>query len=47
MLAVQPALTPAEVVKGLTATATPGEGGLKLLHAADAVRWARSRRGRP
>ena len=44
MLAVNPKLTPAQLVEGLKATATEGQGGMKLLHAARAVEWARSRR---
>lgn len=44
MLAVNPALTPAELVEGIKTTATDGEGGLKLLHLAHAVEWARARR---
>jgi len=43
MLAVNPALTPAELIEGLKATSTAGEGGLKLLHLAGAVEWARER----
>ncbi|CAN5382510.1 hypothetical protein BH10PSE3_BH10PSE3_37410 [soil metagenome] len=40
MLAVNPALSPTELIEGLTTTATDGEGGLKLLHLAHAVDWA-------
>lgn len=45
MLAVNPDLTPAEVIEGLTSTAR-GEGAidLPLLDAGAAVRWARARR---
>lgn len=42
MLAINPRLTPTQLIGGLTATATTGEGGLKLLHSADAVRWAKA-----
>ena len=44
MLAVNPALTPVQLVEGLKATATDGEGGLRLLHLAHAVDWAQARR---
>jgi subtilisin family serine protease len=42
MLAINPRLTGAQVRQGLLATATPGDDGLRLLHAADAVAWART-----
>ena len=45
MLAVNPALTPAEVIEGLLATVQPaGDAALPLLDAGAAVRWARARR---
>ncbi len=44
MLAINPDLKPADVIDGLIATSTEGEGGLKLLHAADAIDWAQERR---
>jgi len=44
MLAVNPALSPAQLVEGLKATATDGEGGLRLLHLSHAVDWAKARR---
>lgn len=44
MLAVNPTLTPAQLIEGLKATATDGEGGLKLLHIGHAVEWAKARR---
>lgn len=44
MLAVNPSLTPAELVTGLKDTATDGEGGLKLLHLGKAVSWAQARK---
>jgi len=40
MLAVNPALTPAQLIEGLKTTATDGENGLKLLHIGHAVDWA-------
>jgi hypothetical protein len=43
MLAINPGLTPAQLVAGLAETATTGEGGLKLLHPAAALQWARNR----
>lgn len=42
MLAVNPCLSATQLVAGLKATATNGNEGLKLLHAANAVAWARS-----
>lgn len=44
MLAVQPKLTGSQVREGLLASATSGEGGMKLLHPAAAVGWARNPR---
>lgn len=44
MLAANPALSPAEVVEGLTSTATLNDAGLKLVNEAEAVRWAAERR---
>lgn len=44
MLAVNPALSAADVVKGLVTTATDGEGGLRLLHVGHAVEWAKAHR---
>ena len=44
MLAVNPRLTPKELVEGLLATATPGDRGMKLLHPGEAVRWASNAR---
>ena len=41
MLAVNPKLTPQQLITGLSATGTPSPAGLKLLHAARAVEWAR------
>ena len=41
MLAVNPKLTPAQLIAGLQATATAGAGGLKLLHPAKSVAWAK------
>jgi hypothetical protein len=43
MLAVNPSLTPAQLVEGLKETATEGEDGLRLLHTAHAVDWAKPR----
>ncbi len=43
MLAVRPGLHGAELRDGLLASATVGEGGLRLLHPAAAVTWARAR----
>jgi subtilisin family serine protease len=43
MLAVNPRLRPAQLIAGMTATATTDDAGLKLLHTAAAVQWARSR----
>jgi hypothetical protein len=40
MLALAPRLTPAQLIDGLLATATKGDDGLMLLHAAAATRWA-------
>ena len=40
MLAVNAQLKPARIIEGLTTTAAVGENGLKLLHAAAAIRWA-------
>ena len=42
MLSVNPKLTPQQLIAGLRATATSGPGGLKLLHAARAVDWAKA-----
>lgn len=42
MLAVNPKLTPGEVIQGLRATATAGEDGVQLVHPAHAVDWARA-----
>lgn len=45
MLAVNPDLSPSQVIDGLKATATQdGAGGLALLHPGEAVRWVRARR---
>jgi len=41
MLALNPILKPAQLVEGLKATATLGEGGIRLLHPAAAVSWAK------
>lgn len=43
MLAVNPGLKPAQVIEGLLATATVGESGVRLVHPARAVDWARAR----
>lgn len=43
MLAVNPGLTATQVRSGLLATATTGEGALRLLHPAAAVTWAKTR----
>lgn len=42
MLAVNPRLSASQLVQGLLATATVGEGGLRLLHAANAVAWSKA-----
>lgn len=42
MFAIKPNLTAAAVIRGLKVTATDGDGGIKLLHTAAAVRWART-----
>lgn len=42
MLAVNPKLTPARLIAGLKASATTDAAGLKLLHPARAVAWARA-----
>lgn len=44
MLAANPNLNPAQLVEGLKATATLGEGGIRLLHPADAISWAKARK---
>lgn len=44
MLAVRPSLSAATVRDGLLSSATTGEGGLKLVHPAAAVTWARGHR---
>ena len=41
MIAINPRLTAAQVRAGLLATATPSEDGLRLLHPAAAVAWAK------
>lgn len=41
MLAVNPGLSTSDIVEGLTATATTEVGGLRLIHPARAVQWAR------
>ena len=41
MLAANPRLSAPQLMQGLRATASDGDDGLKLLHAADAVRWAK------
>ena len=43
MLATNPRLSAPQLIQGLLATSTAGEGGVKLLHAAHGVAWARSR----
>jgi len=43
MLAVNPRLSPGQLIDGLLTTATAGEGQLKLLHPANAVAWAGTR----
>lgn len=40
MLAVNPKLTPPQLIQGLQATSTGGDGGLRLLHSGQAVEWA-------
>lgn len=40
MLAMNPKLSPAQLVQGLRATATMGPDRVQLVHPADAVRWA-------
>lgn len=42
MLAVRPSLSPTALAKGLLATASRGDDGVKLLDTAAAVRWATS-----
>lgn len=42
MLAVNSKLNPGQVIQGLLATATAGEGGVQLVHPARAVDWARA-----
>ncbi len=44
MLAVNPGLKPEEVIAGLIATATPGEGQIALIHPAAATDWAARRK---
>lgn len=44
MLAINPALTPAQLIEGLLESATPGDSGLPLLHTAQAVQWASAHR---
>ncbi len=44
MLAVNPALVPAQLVEGLVVTGTSGTGDVRLAHPAAAVEWARARR---
>jgi subtilisin family serine protease len=41
MLAANPKLTATKLVEGLIMTASDGQNGMKLLHAAEAVRWAK------
>jgi len=43
MFAVKPSLKVADVVRGLKVTATSGDGGIKLLQTAAAIRWAKVR----
>jgi len=42
MLALNPKLTPAQLIVGLRASATTDPAGLKLLHPANAVAWAKA-----
>ncbi len=42
MLAVNPSLTPQQLIAGLTTTATKGPGGLPLLYPQKAIAWATS-----
>lgn len=44
MLAANPALNSAQLIEGLRATTTQGEGGIRLLHSAAALAWAQARR---
>lgn len=44
MLAVNPRLSPRQLIDGLLTTATSGEDDLKLLHPANAVAWAAARK---
>jgi len=44
MLAANPALSPAQLIEGLRASSTPGEGDIRLLHPAAALAWAQARR---
>jgi subtilisin family serine protease len=44
MIAINPRLTAAQVRAGLLATATLGDGNLRLVHPAAAVTWAKQRR---
>jgi subtilisin family serine protease len=43
MLAANPRLSASQLAQGLRASATTENDGVRLLHAADAVRWAKSR----
>lgn len=43
MLAVNPRLTPPQLIDGLLASATQGDGALRLLHPAQALKWAAGR----
>ena len=44
MLAVNPALSPPELIEGILDTATDGDTGIRLLHTGHAVEWARAHR---
>jgi hypothetical protein len=41
MLAINPRLTPTQLIDGMMATATPNSQNLRLIHPAAAVDWAR------
>lgn len=43
MLALSPSLSPAQLIEGMTATATPGDSGIQLIDAGAAARWAVAR----